>query len=86
MHPRIENTSHDLSEPFSLSPISNVKEELKKHGPIDIYFDNVGGKTLEDAIENAAQKARFVICGSISTYNQNMGEGYGVKVCMLLLI
>ena len=65
---------------------SNVKEELKKHGPIDIYFDNVGGKTLENAIENAAQKARFVICGSISTYNQNMGEGYGVKVCLLLLI
>ena len=59
---------------------SNVSEELRNHGPIDIYFDNVGGETLESAIENAAQKARFVICGAISTYNQSMDEAYGVKV------
>ena len=61
---------------------SNVSEELRKHGPIDIYFDNVGGKTLESAIENAAQKARFVICGAISTYNQSLDEAYGVKVSL----
>ena len=59
---------------------SNVSEELRKHGPVDIYFDNVGGETLESAIENAAQKARFVICGAISTYNQGMNEAFGVKV------
>ena len=59
---------------------SNVSKELRKHGPVDIYFDNVGGETLESAIENAAQKARFVICGAISTYNQGMNEAYGVKV------
>ncbi|EGO00257.1 hypothetical protein SERLA73DRAFT_160203 [Serpula lacrymans var. lacrymans S7.3] len=42
---------------------ANTMEELKRHGPIDVYFDNVGGATLEAAIENAAQKARFVLCG-----------------------
>jgi len=63
---------------------SSVRDELKKHGPIDIYFDNVGGETLEAAIENAAQRARFVICGAVSTYNQDMSEAYGVKNLWLL--
>ncbi|PBK62200.1 NAD(P)-binding protein, partial [Armillaria solidipes] len=42
---------------------SHTSEELRRHGPIDIYFDNVGGPTLEAAIENANNHARFVICG-----------------------
>ena len=36
---------------------------------IDVFFDNVGGATLEAAIENAAQHARFVLCGAIASYN-----------------
>ncbi|KAJ7758601.1 alcohol dehydrogenase [Mycena metata] len=42
---------------------------LKKEGPIDIYWDNVGGDILEAALENAAVHARFLQCGSISGYN-----------------
>ncbi|PFH47748.1 hypothetical protein AMATHDRAFT_151392 [Amanita thiersii Skay4041] len=55
---------------------SDVGEELKAHGPIDIYFDNVGGPTLEAALENAAPRARFVICGMISQYNTDIIEGF----------
>lgn len=38
---------------------------LAEHAPdgIDIYFDNVGGKTLEDALTAARNHARFVECG-----------------------
>jgi NADPH-dependent curcumin reductase CurA len=36
---------------------------------IDVYFDNVGGGTLEAALRHANVGARFPICGMISEYN-----------------
>ncbi len=36
---------------------------------IDIFFDNVGGSTLDAALLNLAHGARVVFCGAISTYN-----------------
>jgi NADPH-dependent curcumin reductase CurA len=36
---------------------------------IDIYFDNVGGSTLEAAIDALRPNGRIVACGSISQYN-----------------
>jgi len=42
---------------------------LKKEGPINIYWDNVGGETLDAALFNAAKGARFLECGMISQYN-----------------
>jgi len=50
---------------------------LKKEGPINIYWDNVGGESLEAALEAAAVKARFIECGYISSYNG--GDVYPVK-------
>ncbi|KAG0703252.1 hypothetical protein DFH29DRAFT_982015 [Suillus ampliporus] len=41
---------------------ANTAAELRAHGPIDIYFDNVGGPTLEAAIDNTARNARIIIC------------------------
>jgi len=55
----------------------NTAEVLKKEGPIDIYWDNVGGPTLEAAIEHSALYARMIICGFISEYNGE--ENYGIK-------
>ena len=43
---------------------------------IDIYFDNVGGETLEIMLENLAFGARIVLCGSISEYMRN--EPFGL--------
>ncbi|KAJ7082168.1 hypothetical protein C8R43DRAFT_1052451 [Mycena crocata] len=42
---------------------------LKKEGPIDVFWDNVGGEVLDAALEFAAQQARFLECGMISGYN-----------------
>lgn len=34
---------------------------------LDIYFDNVGGPTLETALDHLALRARVVLCGGISS-------------------
>lgn len=49
----------------------SVRDGLKKHCPqgIDIYFDNVGGEILDDVLTRIRMKARIVICGAISQYN-----------------
>ena len=36
---------------------------------VDVYFDNVGGPTLEAALRHANVGARFPVCGMISAYN-----------------
>jgi NADPH-dependent curcumin reductase CurA len=46
---------------------------------IDIYFDNVGGKTLEDALTACRNHARIVACGQISTYDAPEEKRYGVR-------
>ena len=49
----------------------DVKAGLKAHCPkgIDVYFDNVGGEILDAALSRLALRARIVICGAISQYN-----------------
>lgn len=42
---------------------------------VDIYFDNVGGQVLEAALERINFKARVVVCGMISCYNESSGDG-----------
>jgi hypothetical protein len=37
---------------------------------IDVYFDNVGGAILDAVLGQIAQRARVVLCGSISGYNE----------------
>jgi NADPH-dependent curcumin reductase CurA len=49
----------------------DVKAGLKQHCPkgVDIYFDNVGGDILDAVLTRIARKARIIICGAISQYN-----------------
>ncbi|CAG8592447.1 8575_t:CDS:2 [Gigaspora margarita] len=57
----------------------NVDKKLKELCPngIDIYFDNVGGETLDIVINHLNNFARVVACGMISQYNTK--DHYGVK-------
>jgi len=49
----------------------DVLAALRRHCTkgINVYFDNVGGEILDAALANLALKARVVICGAISQYN-----------------
>jgi NADPH-dependent curcumin reductase CurA len=48
-----------------------LRTELRRHAPdgVDVYFDNVGGETLDEVLRRIARGARVVICGAISQYN-----------------
>ncbi|KAF6748879.1 alcohol dehydrogenase [Ephemerocybe angulata] len=48
----------------------NTLEVLKKEGPINVYWDNVGGETLSAALDAAAVGARFIECGMISAFTE----------------
>ncbi|WP_339488333.1 NADP-dependent oxidoreductase [Pseudomonas sp. EL_65y_Pfl2_R95] len=47
--------------------LAGLKRECPKG--IDVFFDNVGGDILDAALTRIAPKARIVICGAISQYN-----------------
>ncbi|KAJ7720860.1 hypothetical protein DFH07DRAFT_304242 [Mycena maculata] len=48
---------------------TDTRAVLEKEGPVDIFWDNVGGETLDAAMEFAALHSRIIECGQISGYN-----------------
>ena len=49
----------------------NIEQRIKELCPdgVDIYFDNVGGETLDIMTKNLAYEARIVLCGFMTQYN-----------------
>lgn len=56
----------------------NVRERLADLCPdgINVFFDNVGGPILDDALANLAHYGRVVLCGRISQYLLDTDEAY----------
>ena len=65
----------------------SVRDGLKQHCPkgVDVYFDNVGGDILDTVLTRINRKARIVICGAISQYN-NTGPVKGPSNYLSLLV
>jgi len=64
-----------------------VRAGLKEHCPkgVDVYFDNVGGDILDEVLARLAMRARIVICGAISQYN-NTAPVQGPRNYLSLLV
>jgi NADPH-dependent curcumin reductase CurA len=66
----------------------NLSQALARECPdkIDVYFDNVGGATLEAVLARLNLRARVVLCGLITQYNDavrpagpNLGPVIGAR-------
>lgn len=56
---------------YKSDDIEAMLDQLRPEG-IDLYFDNVGGETLEACLERLRMNARIVLCGSISEYTSDV--------------
>jgi len=65
-----EECGFDIAFDYKTGP---VVEQLKVEAPdgIDVYFDNVGGETLEAALSALRVHGRIIACGGISGYNED---------------
>jgi NADPH-dependent curcumin reductase CurA len=64
-----EECGFDVAFNYKAGP---VREQLNVGAPdgIDVYFDNVGGESLEAALSALRVHGRIVACGSIAGYNE----------------
>jgi len=72
-----------LSKDLGFDAVINYKKEdvgkrLTETCPkgIDVFFDNVGGHILNEALGQLALRGRVVLCGAISQY-ENLDNPYG---------
>jgi NADPH-dependent curcumin reductase CurA len=65
-----EECGFDIAFDYKVGP---VVEQLNLEAPdgIDVYFDNVGGETLEAALSTLRVHGRIIACGGISGYNES---------------
>jgi NADPH-dependent curcumin reductase CurA len=66
----------------------NLSAEIGRHLPdgFDVYFENVGGKVLEAAMDNMALHARIAVCGMIAGYNDTRDPPPGPRNMWNLLV
>ncbi len=59
---------------FNYKTVSSIGDALDEHCPngIDIYFENVGGETLEAVLDRINEGARIPVCGMISQYDSDV--------------
>ena len=83
----VEELGFDACIDYKSNSANAVKDGLKQHCPdgVDIYFDNVGGEILDTVLTRINRKARIIICGAISQYN-NTTPVQGPKNYLSLLV
>ena len=69
----LEECHFDAAFNYKTGP---VLEQLNRAAPdgIDVYYDNVGGKTLEAALSALRVHGRIIACGGISGYNESQPQ------------
>jgi len=61
--------------------LGNVEAAIKEACPqgVNLYFDNVGGEITDAAMNCMARFGRVIVCGLISTYNEDKAVPVSVK-------
>ena len=64
-----EECGFDIAFNYKVGPVC---EQLPLEVPdgIDVYYDNVGGETLEAALSALRVNGRIIACGGIASYNE----------------
>ncbi len=59
----------------------NVEQRIGELFPtgLDVFFDNVGGETLDAGLAHLRRHARVVLCGAISQYIDGVERPYALK-------
>lgn len=67
---------------------ADMRAAVAEHCPdgVDLFFDNVGGEILEGALLNLNFKARVIMCGTISNYNNELDDRAGPANMWQLLV
>ncbi|GAA5872658.1 hypothetical protein JCM16303_004594 [Sporobolomyces ruberrimus] len=56
----------------------DTQKVLSEH-PFDVYFENVGGETLDAVLATINQKGRIIACGAVSQYSLPKGQQYHIQ-------
>jgi NADPH-dependent curcumin reductase len=64
----VDELGFDAAIDYKAGSVAARLHELAPQG-VDLYFDNVGGEILDACLANLALRGRVVLCGAISSYN-----------------
>jgi NADPH-dependent curcumin reductase CurA len=64
-----EECGFDVAFTYKEGPVRDQLNVAEPNG-IDVYFDNVGGESLEAALSALRLHGRIIACGSIAGYNE----------------
>ena len=78
-------TKFGFDNAFNYKTEADLGAALKRCLPdgIDIYFDNVGGATLDAALLHMRHGGRVAVCGMISQYNLEEPDGLRNLSCIV---
>ena len=67
--------------------VESIEDRLKALCPegVNVFFDNVGGETLDAVIENMARFGRIALCGQISSYDEGNALAPGPRNMMRVI-
>ncbi|XP_077106261.1 prostaglandin reductase 1-like isoform X2 [Ranitomeya variabilis] len=70
-----------FDEAFNYKTVSSLDEALKKASPegYDCYFEHVGGKFADAALQQMKDFGRIAVCGCISMYNASVPQTDGTE-------
>jgi len=74
----VEKLGYDIAINYRNQDLDSRFSELMPNG-FDVFFDNVGGATLDTALMHMNKHARIALCGRISEYINNAEQAYALK-------